>query len=114
MEKIFSIASKMYRAIRPVRSPHYLAWVRSFPCIACGTQKKSRDAAHVGPHGMGQKACDLSTVPACRSCHQQLHRMGRLKFEMLHGIDLFLAIDQLQDSYTKRFGRLPGEEERAA
>lgn len=113
MEKIFGIASRMYRSIRPVRSESYKAFVRSFACICCGTMRRFRDAAHIGPHGVGQKASDLDTVPACRACHRELHRLGRVKFEMLHELDLGQAISDLQLMYTIRYGRLPGEDQRS-
>jgi hypothetical protein len=114
MKQLFAIASKMYRGVLPVRSAHYLGYVRSFPCIACGTMKRLRQAHHVGPHGMAQKSSDLDTVPACYKCHAELHRLGRVRFEMLHGLDFTQAISDLQLMYVIRYGRLPGEEERAA
>ena len=112
--RVFAIASKMYQKIVPVRSEKYKRWVRSFPCIACGTMKRLRQAHHVGPHGMAQKSSDLDTVPACYKCHAELHRLGRVRFEMLHGIDFTVAISDLQMMYVCRHGALPGEEERAA
>ena len=114
MEKLFAIASKMYRSFRPVRSEGYKVFVRSFPCIRCGTVRRLRDAAHIGAHGIGQKASDLDTVPACRPCHQELHRLGRVRFEMLHQLDFAQAILALQTMYTARYGRLPGEDQEKA
>lgn len=111
MKQLFAIASRMYRMVRPVRSESYKAFVRSFPCIRCGTVRRLRDAAHIGPHGIGQKASDLDTVPACRICHRELHRLGRVKFEMLHGLDFAQAIEALQHMYLIRYGRLPGEDQ---
>ena len=114
MRQIFAIASKMYHRIKPVRSTAYLKYVRSWPCIACGTVKRYRDAAHTGKHGMGQKASDLDTIPACRPCHQELHKLGPVRFQLKHDLDFAMAIETLQKFYVIRYGRLPGEEERAA
>ena len=110
MKQLFAIASRMYQIVRPVRSRHYLAFVRSWPCIACGTTRRYRDAAHVGPHGISQKACDLSTIPACRVCHRELHRLGPVRFQLKHGLDFAQAIESLHHAYEISFGRLPGEE----
>ena len=114
MEKLFAIASKMYRSFRPVRSEGYKAFVRSFPCIACGSVRRRREAMHIGPHGIGQKASDLDTLPGCYLCHKELHRLGRVKFEMLHGLDFWQAIEVLQHMYVIRYGRLPGEDQEKA
>ena len=63
---------------------------------------------------IGQKASDLDTVPACRLCHMELHRLGRVRFEMLHQLDFAQAILTLQTMYTARYGRLPGEDQEKA
>src|SRR5579872_1603740 len=112
MRQLFAIASKMYHKVLPVRSRKYLAFVRSWPCIACGTVKRYRDAAHVGPHGISQKASDLDTVPACRECHQELHRLGPVKFQLLHSLDFPMAIESLQKYYVILHGALPQNEDR--
>ena len=114
MRQLFAIASRMYRVVRPVRSQKYLAFVRSWPCIACGTARRSREAMHTGPHGIGQKASDLDTVPGCRVCHAELHRLGPVRFQMLHGLDFREAVETLQKFYVILHDELPGEERRAA
>ena len=110
MRQLFAIASKLYRSIKPVRSEGYKAFVRSWPCIACGTMTMPRDAAHVGPHGIGQKASDLDAIPACRKCHARLHKLGPLAFQAAHDLDFREAIALLHHMYTLRFGRLPEED----
>jgi len=114
MLPLFGIASRIYRSIKPVRSEAYLKYVRSWPCIACGTMRKRRDAAHTGPHSQNCKATDLDCIPACRPCHQELHRLGPVRFQLKHDLDFGMAIEALQKFYTIKFGRLPGEGERAA
>jgi hypothetical protein len=78
----------------PARDPKYLAWIRTFPCLVCGIGWT--EAAHVGPHGLSQKASDHSTVPLCRRHHRAgndaLHKLGRRRFEALHFVDLQKAI----------------------
>jgi len=114
MRQLFAIASRMYRSIKPVRSTAYLKYVRSWPCIACGTVRRYRDAMHTGPHSLNCKASDLNCVPGCRVCHQELHKLGPVRFQLKHDLDFAMAIEALQKSYVIRYGRLPGEEERAA
>ncbi|MGQ7286033.1 DUF968 domain-containing protein [Vreelandella venusta] len=71
------------------RSPKYLAWVRTQPCVVCGAT--TGIAAHhmIGMYnlgGMGLKAPDSYAMPACdpaagsfNDCHQQIHRIKALR-----------------------------------
>jgi hypothetical protein len=113
IERLFGLAFPIYRGIKPVRDAQYLAWVRSFPCIACGTVTRSRDAMHIGPHGMSQKASDIDTLPGCRKCHEELGRLGPVRFQLLYDLDFREAIATLQDLFVKTYGRLPGGLSRA-
>lgn len=54
-----------------VRDRVYLLWVRSRPCISCGTHHT--EAHHAGIRGLGQKSDDTSAIPLCRSCHRCWH-----------------------------------------
>jgi hypothetical protein len=70
----------IYSGVKPVRDPAYLRYLRQFPCAGCATTRQSRDAAHQGAHGLGQKASDLDAVPLCRECHKRLHKIGPVEF----------------------------------
>jgi hypothetical protein len=62
------------RMAKPLRSPRYLAWIRSLPCVACGkwsADSRRTEAAHTGPHGLSQKASDLTCIPLCALCHRE-------------------------------------------
>ncbi len=61
---------RLYQPSRPVRNPQYRAFIRRLPCVACGSTRRV-EAAHTGPHGIGQKASDLQTIPLCPYCHQK-------------------------------------------
>jgi hypothetical protein len=87
MKTIYGIAGKMYQIVRPTRDRHYLKFIRQFPCVGCGNKSRRTDAMHTGSHGMGQKASDADALPGCRSCHQQLHEVGSMKFQSRHKID---------------------------
>jgi len=73
---------------QPARSPKYLAWIRTFPCLLC-RRLRGVEAAHSGPHGIGQKASDFSALPLCSDCHREgkfsYHNLGP-KFFALHGL----------------------------
>lgn len=68
----------------PNRDAKYLAWIRKFPCCACGSARNI-EAAHTGPHGLGQKADDYKTLPMCLECHRTgkhaYHKIGRIDWE---------------------------------
>lgn len=58
----------IYCGTAPVRDREYLRFIKRLPCVAC-LRTWSVDPAHTGPHGIGQKSCDLQTIPLCRRCH---------------------------------------------
>lgn len=68
-------------------SDRYLAFVRTLPCAACGTE--GVDAHHITgtkAGGMGTKPPDCPyAIPLCRLCHTALHA-DPLAFEQREGI----------------------------
>ena len=50
--------------MKPQRDPRYLAWIRTQPCVVCGSAR-GIEASHTGPHGLGQKSPDTSAIPLC-------------------------------------------------
>jgi hypothetical protein len=103
IEKLYGLAFKVYRLTRPVRAPHYLRFIRQFPCVGCATTRRQRDAMHTGPHGMGMKASDLNALPGCRQCHQELHQCGPQKFQNKHKIEFSALIEMFQGLYRVEF-----------
>ena len=45
----------IYTAVKPVRDPNYLRFIKRLPCVAC-LKTWWVDPCHTGPHGMGQKS----------------------------------------------------------
>ena len=85
---------------KPARDPAYLRFVRSFPCSVC---KRGRsEAAHTGPHGIGQKASDYSTIPLCHKHHTLLHACGPRIFESQYCISIGEVIEHLQELWNLR------------
>lgn len=58
----------------PVRNKKYRDWVKTLPCCECGAP--ADDPHHIinaGESGMGTTACDLLTMPLCRTHHTWMH-----------------------------------------
>jgi hypothetical protein len=104
MHRIYGIAppaNGWYKPAKPERNPAYLRFIRRQPCAICSSTR-AVEAAHTGPHGIGQKASDYSAVPLCRKCHQtgreSYHKQARTFF-LLHGVD----VDSLTQELRKAF-----------
>jgi hypothetical protein len=84
--------------MKPPRSRLYLAWIRTLPCIVCGSTGWI-EASHTGPHGMGQKSSDYSTIPLCgkhhRSGSDSYHKLGPRRFSEVHNLDLRAIVSRL-------------------
>ena len=85
---------------KPVRDPEYRRYVRSHPCAACG-KSWSVEACHTGPHGLGQKACDLTCIPLCRVQHQEFDCAPR-EFAERHGVNVAEVIFVLRSRYVHK------------
>jgi hypothetical protein len=93
----------------PSRDSCYRAWVRTLPCVACGSRWQI-EAAHTGSEGgMSQKASDYFCVPLCRSCHTAgrtaYHRIGKLEFERKYGINFMDLVRALNIAWTVKKSR---------
>jgi len=73
------------------RDPRYLAWIRTLPCVVCGSTR-GIEASHTGPHGLGQKSSDFSAIPLCYRHHRtgrdSYHRLGPRKFTQTHNLNI--------------------------
>ena len=84
--------------MKPVRNPGYLQWIRSLPCSVCCTIR-TVEAAHTGPHGLGQKSSDLSAIPVCVRHHRtgddSYHKLGPRKFAEVHQLNIGAIVARL-------------------
>jgi hypothetical protein len=84
--------------MKPPRNPHYLAWIRTLPCIVCGSTGWI-EASHTGPHGLGQKSSDYSAIPLCgkhhRSGSDSYHKLGPRRFSQVHNLDIRAIVTRL-------------------
>ncbi len=84
--------------MRSHRDPKYLNWIRTLPCLVCGSTWRI-EASHTGPHGMAQKSPDRSCIPLCerhhRSSNDSYHKLGPKAFEEKHRLNLRRIVDDL-------------------
>ncbi len=84
---------KRARELRDKDFGPHADYVRSFPCVACGTTAVARVSHHEPPRSQkGGVPLVGRQIPMCPGCHtdgeQARHKIGRPAFEALHGIDL--------------------------
>jgi len=85
----------------PARDAAYRAWIREWPCAACGSTWNV-EAAHTGRDGgLSMKSSDYSCVPLCSDCHRRAphayHRIGRDAFERRHSLSFPRIAAQLHE-----------------
>ena len=84
--------------MKPYRNSRYLAWIRTQPCVVCGA-RRGIEAAHTGPHGLGQKSPDSSAIPLCSNHHRtgkdSYHRLGPRRFAEVHNLDIQAIVRRL-------------------
>jgi len=58
------------------------------------------EAAHTGPHGLGQKSSDLSAIPLCARHHRtgpdSYHKLGPRKFAEAHRLNVSAIVARLR------------------
>lgn len=95
--------------MKPTRNARYLAWIRTLPCVVCGT-RRGIEASHTGPHGLGQKSPDTSAIPLCTKHHRtgndSYHRLGARRFAEVHNLDIPAIVRRLN---LKPVIRIKGE-----
>ena len=84
--------------MKPARNPGYLRWIRTLPCAVCRTAR-TVEAAHTGPHGLGQKSSDWSAIPLCAKHHRtgddSYHKLGPRKFAEVHKLNIPAIVARL-------------------
>ena len=84
--------------MQPVRNPRYLEWIRTLPCSVCH-RTRGIEAAHTGPHGLGQKSSDMSAIPLCARHHRtgddSYHKLGPRKFAEVHQLNIRAMVARL-------------------
>ncbi len=98
MADVFEIASpRLYRPAPPVLDVKYRSFIRSLGCCVPNCRRGYIEAAHTGPHGIGQKSSDRSCIPLCARHHRiddnSLHTLGPVKFAARHRIDIHVLVE---------------------
>jgi hypothetical protein len=100
IETPYGIRSEIsYWPSKPVRDPEYRRWVKSLSCAACG-RSWGVDPAHTGPHGLGQKASDLTCIPLCRRDHDAFDTAPQ-EFVEQHRLNIPELIQRLNRAYSE-------------
>jgi len=63
----------------PKRNAAHLTFIRSLPCLGCGSSNRSQAHHLLGldlGKGMGLRVADRFTVPLCNACHSTLHDLN--------------------------------------
>lgn len=99
----FGIKSeRIYTPGKPTRDPGYLRFIRTLPCACCDS-RRGIEAAHQGPHGMGQRSSDISAIPLCQKHHRtgsdSYHNLGPVAFSEVHQLDVTALILRLNAAY---------------
>jgi hypothetical protein len=93
-ETAFSLSSSRRKRPR-IENKNHLAFIRSLPCVVCGT-RRNVEAAHVrmgnplygkSQAGMQEKSDDRWTVSLCPRHHDEQHGMNEADFWMALDID---------------------------
>lgn len=81
----------IYNPVKPARDEKFKAFVRKLCCVVCGSYRLV-EAAHFGPHGIGQKSCDYTCLPLCLRCHRtgpkSYHTLGARRFVEVHRLNV--------------------------
>jgi hypothetical protein len=89
----------------PARCAKYRAWVRSLPCLVRRCKGKA-EAAHTGPHALGQKSSDFTAVPLCVRHHREgpraLDKIGRPKFEKIYKVSIEETVKEMNQTWQNR------------
>jgi hypothetical protein len=90
----------------PPRSPDWLSFIRSLPCLVCGSMRNVEAAHFPGLRGMAQKRSDFETGPLCRVHHQEQHRIGWPRFIQTYGLDIRAILEELREKPKLRIVHL--------
>src|ERR1019366_7824296 len=84
--------------MKPRRDLKHLQWIRSLPCVVCGSMRNV-EAAHTGPRGLGQKSADSTAIPLCirhhRSGNDSYHKLGPRLFAEAHRLAISEILNAL-------------------
>ena len=96
---------RLYGRKKPVEDDAYKRFIRRLPCAVCSRTRRI-EAAHFGPHGLGQKSDDRQCLPLCVTCHRMspisYHALGPVKFALVHHLDPLKLIEYLNRFYEEK------------
>ena len=94
------------RKPRRIEDEAFLVFVRSRRCSVPGCINPDTDPHHTITRGAG--GSDHFAIPLCRQHHDEIHSLGKHRFETDHGIDLWAVSARILSMFILRTqGRLP-------
>lgn len=83
----------------PYRSPSYLEFIRSLPCVICRGRSEPH---HTSKAGVGMKGSDYKAIPLCHGHHMECHTKGALTFQEKHNIEFKDQVIECLSLYASR------------
>ena len=81
------------------RSPKYLEFVRTLPCVVCGAH--GVEAHHAITGGVGIKGSDGFAIPLCPLHHREHDNRGKVTFYREHNLDRWELVARTLEKYLK-------------
>lgn len=82
----------------PYKSPAYLDYIRSLPCVICG--EPNTEAHHVKTRGSG--GGDTYAVPLCARHHREIHSIGIDTFQAKHNINIWQELFLIAKAWIEK------------
>ncbi len=91
-----------YFKTKPYRSEKYKKFIRSKPCLTCGSSGSEHHHESLSGGGTGTKCPDNESLPLCFECHNERHHIGRDTFFEKHELDYEVEVLKFQHLYERR------------
>ncbi len=96
--------------LKTYRNKKFLDWVKSKPCLACGSV--GVDPHHMATGGTGLKCSDLFCIPLCRKCHTLVEdgfwQLLELRYAFTESVAWRRVAEQMQEWFLKKGGENDG------
>ncbi len=90
-----------YFKTKTYRSEKYKAFIRSFPCLICGSPGSEHHHESLSGGGVGIKCPDNESLPLCVVCHKKRHHVGRDTFFEEYDLDYEMEVLKYQHLYER-------------
>ncbi len=93
----------MYKKNKTYRSAKYLKFIRSKPCLVCGSKSvPHHESEGFYNSGMGMKPPDTQCLPLCIEHHAERHRIPAQEFYDNYNIDFKVKMVNLLTEFIQK------------